>query len=203
MLEILSLLNEYLRSNALPAYLTNFALILIGSLTLLVIIFSFYRSSQTINLLAAFNVTSVSLCLLYLFMDAPDVALTEAAIGAALSSCIILVVLKDIEIKTNKTSLFSRIASGALCISLAGILAIISLELPDFGSEEAPAHTEIGNYYLQNTYREIGIHSPVAAILASYRGIDTLGETVVIFVAALSVQLIFAHKKRVLDSYAE
>ncbi len=203
MLEIFSILNEYLLDDKLPYYLTHLALLLIGSLCLLVIILSIYRSSQTINVLAAFNVTSACLCLLYVIMDAPDVALTEAAIGAALSNCIILLLLKNIDVKTQIASPSSRLFSAVICSMLAIILILISFELPEFGSSDAPLHQELGEFYLNNTLSEIGINSPVAAILASYRGIDTLGETLVIFVAALSVSLIFAHKKRDSGAYDE
>ena len=50
-------------------------------------------------------------------------------------------------------------------------------------------------YYLENAKNDIGIPSVVAAILASYRGYDTLGETSVILIAGLAVILILAKRK--------
>ena len=46
---------------------------------------------------------------------------------------------------------------------------------------------QVYNYYLKNTNREIGIPNVVTSVLASYRGFDTLGEVVVIFIAGISV----------------
>ena len=49
---------------------------------------------------------------------------------------------------------------------------------------------------IKNTKSEIGINSFVAAILASYRGFDTLCETCVIFLAGISVLLILGLNKK-------
>jgi multicomponent Na+:H+ antiporter subunit B len=45
----------------------------------------------------------------------------------------------------------------------------------------------VANYYIENTNKDFGINSTVTAILAGYRAYDTLGETIVIFLAALGV----------------
>jgi multicomponent Na+:H+ antiporter subunit B len=50
-------------------------------------------------------------------------------------------------------------------------------------------------YYIENTKNDIGIPSIVAAILASYRGFDTLGETSVILIAGIAVILILARRR--------
>ena len=44
--------------------------------------------------------------------------------------------------------------------------------------------------YMSRTPNEISVPNVVTAVLASYRGYDTMGETVVIFSAALGVMLL-------------
>ena len=53
--------------------------------------------------------------------------------------------------------------------------------------------------YIARTPEEIGVPNIVTGILASYRGYDTLGETTVIFTAAVAVILLlgsFSRKKQ-------
>ena len=74
-------------------------------------------------------------------------------------------------------------------------LTFASFDLPLYGEENTPVHQHVTKYYLENTKNDIGIPSVVAAILASYRGYDTLGETSVILIAGLAVVLILARRK--------
>ena len=69
-----------------------------------------------------------------------------------------------------------------LTISLSYIIS----DLPEFGESKA-SDSYVTNYYLENTNQEIGIPNVVTSVLASYRGFDTLGEVVVIFIAGISV----------------
>ena len=56
-----------------------------------------------------------------------------------------------------------------------------------FGFAETPVHTHVGPRYLEESYRDLHIPNVVTTVLASYRGFDTLGETIVIFTAGLGV----------------
>ncbi|MGV2433317.1 MAG UNVERIFIED_CONTAM: hypothetical protein LVQ98_08745 [Rickettsiaceae bacterium] len=72
------------------------------------------------------------------------------------------------------------------------MLIYAGLDLPLYGDANAPIHNNVTKYYNQNTYNDLGITSFVAGILASYRGYDTLGETLVIFAAGICVLFIFS-----------
>jgi multicomponent Na+:H+ antiporter subunit B len=65
-----------------------------------------------------------------------------------------------------------------------------TMDLPDYGDGSAPAHQHVAPRYIEDSPREIGIPNLVTAVLASYRGFDTLGEVVVVFTAGLGVLLI-------------
>jgi multicomponent Na+:H+ antiporter subunit B len=47
----------------------------------------------------------------------------------------------------------------------------------------------VAPYYVENTEKVAGIPNIVTAILASFRGYDTFGETIVVFTAALCITL--------------
>ena len=51
----------------------------------------------------------------------------------------------------------------------------------------APVHRHVAPRYIEESPKEIGIPNMVTAVLASYRGYDTLGETTVIFTAGIAV----------------
>lgn len=72
----------------------------------------------------------------------------------------------------------------------AAILIITGHELPRVGDPKAPAATHVSPRYIERGHHETGAPNFVTAILADYRGYDTLGETSVIFTAGLACALI-------------
>jgi multicomponent Na+:H+ antiporter subunit B len=78
-----------------------------------------------------------------------------------------------------------------LAVLFLGIILFWAVgDLPAFGDPEAPATQYTGELYIESVLPDIGIENIVTAILASYRGFDTLGEVVVIFTAGISVALL-------------
>ena len=72
-------------------------------------------------------------------------------------------------------------------MGVALLLVIGIAGLPPFGEAETPIHQHLSTYFLENTLNDTGIINTVTAILASYRGFDTMGEVVVIFTAGVGV----------------
>ena len=70
------------------------------------------------------------------------------------------------------------------------MLAIAVTDLPAFGDVNAPIHNHVAPEFIKGSADDIGIPNVVTSVLASYRGYDTLGETVVIFTAAIAVLLV-------------
>lgn len=164
----------------------------------IILIFSCYKLIISKNLIESLIISSlfsliISLC--YLLLDAPDVAMTETALGAALSTCVILNVIKITGGDYHQSSKLRIILSSILCLSFILILGWVSLDFAEFGSISTPVQEHLTKYYIQNTKIDIGIPSFTAAILASYRGFDTLGETTVILIAGLAVLIISSRRK--------
>jgi multicomponent Na+:H+ antiporter subunit B len=65
-----------------------------------------------------------------------------------------------------------------------------SFGLPTFGTVGQPVNTGVGAMYLERNMQETDIPNVVTAVLASYRGFDTLGEVTVIFCAGIGVLLL-------------
>ena len=169
-------------------------LLFIASLVLLITCFWLIISRNLIESIIIMSVFSLFIGICYLFMDAPDVAMTETALGACLSTCVLLNVAKIVGEDTGKLKKLNTILAAILCSFFVVILTWISLDLPSFGTQDSQVQTHLTKYYLQNTRTDIAIPSFVAAILASYRGYDTLGETTVILIAGLAVLVIVSRK---------
>jgi multicomponent Na+:H+ antiporter subunit B len=83
----------------------------------------------------------------------------------------------------RKWALLSVIIVGALLLWAEG-------DIPPFGDPDTPANTYVARYYIENAYPDTDMPNIVTAILADYRGYDTLGEATVIFSASMSVLLL-------------
>jgi multicomponent Na+:H+ antiporter subunit B len=129
-----------------------------------------------------------------LILDAPDVAFTEAAVGVGVSTVLGLATLA---LTTTKMKIPSPRSGMALIVVLVtgGALFYGSLDMPRFGDPNAPAQTYPTPSYVERTPSDIGIPNVVTAVLGSYRGYDTLGETVVIFTAGLGVLLLLSGRR--------
>jgi multicomponent Na+:H+ antiporter subunit B len=65
-----------------------------------------------------------------------------------------------------------------------------TMDMPRYGDPDAPIHHHVAPRYIERTEDEIGVPNMVTAVLASYRGYDTWGETTVIFTACVGVLLL-------------
>ncbi|MBR9835922.1 MAG: DUF4040 domain-containing protein [Alphaproteobacteria bacterium] len=136
----------------------------------------------------------------FVALDAVDVAFTEAAVGAGISTALFLGAM----VLTSRTAKVERGAAQIVpllvVIATGAILVYATIDLPGFGDAMSPANTYVGVEYVERTKAEIGVPNIVTAVLASYRGFDTLGETGVVFAAGLAVVLLLGFGERSLGS---
>lgn len=133
---------------------------------------------------------------LFTTMDAPDVAFTEAAVGAGISTILVLATLAQTA-RREQSQVGRRVLLPLAVVWITGaVLVYGTADLPDFGDPEAAAHTHVASYYLEQSGEDIGIPNVVASVLASYRGYDTLGEVVVVFAAVIGVIALLGLRRR-------
>ena len=136
----------------------------------------------------------------FVIMDAVDVAFTEAAVGAGISTILYLGALRfttDRQKPRGHDSL-----PALLFVVLTGALLIYGTsDMPHYGSADSPAqtHPEVGARFLERSGDEVGPPNIVTSVLASYRGYDTLGETVVVFAAGIAVLSLLGLRRRRVD----
>ncbi len=78
---------------------------------------------------------------------------------------------------------------------VGGLLIWSAQDMPDMGDPNAPTNLHVAPYYIEHSEDEVGVENIVSAILADYRGYDTLGETTVIFTAGVSVLLLLRRRE--------
>ena len=131
-------------------------------------------------------------------LDAVDVAMTEAAVGAGISTVLFLSALylsRGEELKP----LHKPLLPLAVSIATGAALVYGTFDLSAFSDPDAPIHQHVAPRYIEDGLRETGVPNIVTAVLASYRGYDTLGETTVVFTAGIGVIVLLRrlrHAKR-------
>ncbi len=127
-------------------------------------------------------------------LDAVDVAMTEASVGAGLSTVLFLGALflcRSEETRRPRRPWVPLSASAAV----GAMLIYGTLGLPEFSDTSAPIHRHVAPRYLEGAMRETGVPNVVTAVLASYRGYDTLGETTVVFTAGAGVVALLRRRR--------
>ena len=73
-----------------------------------------------------------------------------------------------------------------LVVILGSLLIYCSLDFPLWGDPQSPANTHVSPYYIEQTIEDTSVPNIVTAVLADYRGYDTMFETIVIFTAGFN-----------------
>lgn len=143
-------------------------------------------------LFAIFSLLSASL---FAVLDAGDVALTEAGVGAGISSLLVLAVL-TLAHRNEKPQPGHNLPALIVVVVTGAALIWGTLDLPRFGAPDNPVHTGVAAYYIEQSYPDTGVPNMVAAVLASYRSFDTIGEAFVILTAGLAVWSLLSIRPR-------
>ena len=180
---------------------------MINILLLLILVIFAIAAVQMRDLLSVtiiLGAYSLIMAVVWTRLNAVDVAFTEASVGAGITTVLLLAALsrtqrgeeEEEKTKVQKKYSLRGVAAFLISIFICGMLIYGTMDLPNYGDPNAPAQTHVAPRYIEKSHEEAGVINFVTAILASYRGYDTLGETTVIFTAGTSVILLLRRKKR-------
>jgi multicomponent Na+:H+ antiporter subunit B len=134
---------------------------------------------------------------LFVLLDAVDVAFTEAAVGAGITTVLMLGTLSLLGVSTSDHEPIQVQPIPLIVVVITGAALIFATQdMPAFGDPDAPAHRHVAPRYLNESATEVGLPNVVTSVLASYRGYDTLGEVAVIFTAGVGVMLLLGRRRR-------
>ena len=138
---------------------------------------------------------SLLMAVIWTYLNAVDVAFTEAAVGAGITTVLIIATLSRTKRREEPHSARRSVAGLLVSAAMAALLLYGSVDMPAFGDPAAPANRYVAQYYIEHSEEEAGVANVVTAVLASYRGYDTLGETTVIFTAGAAVILLLRRRR--------
>jgi len=153
--------------------------------------FAIVRMDRLFAVVMLAGVFSLLSAMLLVTLDAVDVAFTEAAVGAGMSTVLMLSTI-SLTARREKPSRHSSVLPLLISLITGAVLIYGTLDMPNFGDPNAPANLHVAPAYLKDSIEQIDIPNVVTAILASYRGYDTLGETAVVFTAGIGVLLLIS-----------
>ncbi len=153
------------------------------------------RSRNLFAVIVLGGIYSFLMATVLVALDAVDVAMTEASVGAGMSTVLLLAALylcKGEEAKPVRKPWLSLAAA-----TMVGARARLRHARPaGVLRSQAPIHMHVAPRYLNDALKETGVPNVVTAVLASYRGYDTLGETTVVFTAGAGVIALLRRRRR-------
>lgn len=186
----------------------NFRLILLIFLILCALFVSF--SKNLLVSVVIFMSYSLVMSMIWILLESPDLAITEAAVGAGVTSVLFFITLKRIsamgkehadeqdkitkEINSRRAvkyfDRFYKVAAIVLGIAIIAALIGTASNLPPFGEESNPYNNEVSERYLEKGLEETGAVNAVTGMILDYRAFDTFGESCVLFIAAACVLIL-------------
>ena len=173
----------------MEAYINMVLLTLLAVVTIAIV-----RQRNLFGVVVLFSVYSFLMASVMIVLDAVDVALTEAAVGAGISTVVLLGTLHLTGSREMQPS-----SSALLPLATAAATAVILIwgtyDLPAFGLADAPIHKHVAPYYIEQSMPQMGVPNIVTTVLANFRSFDTLGETTVVFTAGIGVMLLLRRRR--------
>lgn len=171
--------------------LTPIVFLDLALLTMLILVaFSMLRSRHLFAVVMLSGIYSLLSAAFFVSLDAVDVAFTEAAVGAGISTVLMLAGMLLTARREKPVTPGRAPVALAVVFATGAALAYATIDMPAFGDPNSPANSYIGQDYMEQTPKDIAVPNVVTAVLASYRGFDTNGETMVIFTAGVAVMLL-------------
>lgn len=162
------------------------------------------RMKDLLSAIIILGAYSLIMAVIWTRLNAVDVAFTEASVGAGMTTMLLIAALsrtkryessRQSPAHKKRSSLMTKILPFFVVVVTGAVLVYGTLDMPDFGDPNAPANKHVADRYIAESYHETGVKNFVTSILASYRGYDTLGETVVVFNAGLCVIILLRRRK--------
>jgi len=170
------------------------ATILLGFVLVVAVLTALVR--DVLTAVVVFAAYSLGLAGLWVLYRAPDVGLTEAAVGAGVMTILFLLAIAN-TVREPTSRMLEPVGWRGIVVAGAfvGVLALLLPALPGVGDPNAPViDYRVTEYYLSNAYDQTGVKNAVTAVLAAYRGLDTLGEAIVVFTAAVAAMVVFGRE---------
>lgn len=90
-----------------------------------------------------------------------------------------------------------RMSGFVITLLFGSLLVYSTFDFPPWGDPAAPASLHISPHYIERAMSETSVPNMVTAVLADYRGYDTMFETIVIFTAGIACIILLRTFRRI------
>ena len=180
------------------------SVLLLTEVMLLILSTYMMITKSTIICIVISNIISAIMVFIYCVLQAPDISITEAVIGAATSTIlfalIYLYIRKTSEHESDnfyqQVDIRQRLFVFILCILFYMLLVYVVQNLPtQTQANNINDIPRIAGLYIKNAINDFGFSSIVTAVVAGYRAFDTMFENVVIFTACYGFYVLMKMEK--------
>ncbi len=134
--------------------------------------------------IVAVGATGLGVCLTFLVLKAPDLAITQLVVEVL---CLIILIRatirRDLPFSTSGRWFFNTLVTVIFIIVFLALSYIAFKDLPEFGYPIM----RVANVYLEQGLLKTGATNLVSAVILDYRAYDTLGEATILFAAVIGV----------------
>jgi multicomponent Na+:H+ antiporter subunit A len=165
-----------------PFYLTGLITVIILSTLFCTL------SASRMATIIAMGVTGYGISLVYMYYSAIDLAITQI-LAETLIVIVFVLVLQRLPRFARLSSRITKVRDLLIAALFGGIMTVLALKA---------IHVEfqhpISDFFLENSYSRAFGRNVVNVILVDFRALDTLGEIIVLTVAALGVVVLIGNK---------
>lgn len=170
-----------------------------------------FFTKKNLTAIIIFTAYSLIMSLVWVIIKSPDLAITEAAVGAGITSLLFYVTLSSVDelkefehmgFKKKPDKKNSKAFTGvgvAITVVIVILLLFSVSNLPPYGSAENPSVNQVFDRYVESGVTETGAINLVASVILDYRAFDTFGEAIMIFTALMAVMMLVKKEKEKLQ----
>jgi multicomponent Na+:H+ antiporter subunit A len=167
-----------------PFYISGLVMVIIAS-TIFTIL-----SKSRISAIVALGVIGYGISLLYLYYSAVDLAITQI-LAETMIVAMFVIVLQRLPKFARLSSKRTKIRDLLVALSFGSVMTIVAVK-----AIHLDFNHPVSDYFLENSYTGGFGKNVVNVILVDFRALDTLGEVVVLTIAAIGVSMLFTLKTR-------
>jgi len=154
------------------------------------------QSKDLLSAVISMGIVGFGLTLVFLILQAPDLAIVQIAVETLtlviLIAAVMKTTMKEIKVRKSTVVIYSGIATVIVLIILLFILGDTFKELPAFGYPEL----RMSEYYIEQGLEKTGAANLVTSVILDFRAYDTLGEATVLFTAVMGILAVLRRKGR-------
>ncbi len=145
------------------------------------------EAKDLLSSVVALGAAGLGLCLIFIILKAPDVAITQLVVETLALIILIRATLRvDLPFSVSGRWIFNTSVTVIFILSFLFFAARCLKDLPSFGYPIM----KVASTYLKEGFLKAGETNIVSSIGLDYRVLDTLGEATVLFTAVIGVMAI-------------